>query len=138
MSVLENPYLFKAESPVQLGLAMSEVRRMMPVYWDEVRQAWVLMRYADIAFALRNPELFSNGIYNHGSLIGTFSAMDGEDHSRHRRLFTSAFAPRTVARYEKTIIEPVVDRVFPFHQAQDAYSYMESGSHFGKVVIAVN
>lgn len=35
-------------------------------------------------------------------------------------------------------IEPVVDRVFPFHQAQDAYSYMESGSHFGKVVIAVN
>ncbi|GAB3437361.1 NAD(P)-dependent alcohol dehydrogenase [Massilia solisilvae] len=35
-------------------------------------------------------------------------------------------------------IEPVVDRVFPFHQAQEAYRYMESGSHFGKVVIAVN
>jgi NADPH:quinone reductase-like Zn-dependent oxidoreductase len=35
-------------------------------------------------------------------------------------------------------IEPVVDRVFPFHQAQDAYSYMESGSHFGKVVVAVS
>ncbi|GAB3401849.1 NAD(P)-dependent alcohol dehydrogenase [Massilia agilis] len=35
-------------------------------------------------------------------------------------------------------IEPVVDRVFPFHQAQEAYRYMESGSHFGKVVIAVS
>jgi NADPH:quinone reductase-like Zn-dependent oxidoreductase len=34
-------------------------------------------------------------------------------------------------------LEPVVDRVFPFHQAQEAYRYMESGSHFGKVVIAV-
>jgi NADPH:quinone reductase-like Zn-dependent oxidoreductase len=35
-------------------------------------------------------------------------------------------------------IEPVVDRVFPFHQAQEAYRYMESGTHFGKVVIAVS
>lgn len=34
-------------------------------------------------------------------------------------------------------IEPVVDRVFTFDQAREAYRYMESGSHFGKVVIAV-
>jgi NADPH:quinone reductase-like Zn-dependent oxidoreductase len=34
-------------------------------------------------------------------------------------------------------LSPVVDRVFPFDQAADAYRYMESGSHFGKVVIAV-
>ncbi len=111
MSVLENPYLFKSESPDQLGLAMSAVRRMMPVYWDEVRQSWVVMRYADIAFALRNPELFSNTIYNRGSLVGTFSAMDGEAHARHRRLFATAFTPRAVQRYESTIIEPAVDRL---------------------------
>lgn len=35
-------------------------------------------------------------------------------------------------------IKPVIDRVFPFSQAQDAYRYMESGSHFGKVVIDVS
>lgn len=34
-------------------------------------------------------------------------------------------------------IQPVVDRVFGFDQAQEAYRYMESGSHFGKVVIAL-
>lgn len=34
-------------------------------------------------------------------------------------------------------ITPVVDRVFPFSQAKDAYRYMESGAHFGKVVIDV-
>ncbi|NNG24966.1 zinc-dependent alcohol dehydrogenase family protein [Telluria aromaticivorans] len=34
-------------------------------------------------------------------------------------------------------IKPVIDRVFPFRQAQEAYRYMESGSHFGKVVIDV-
>jgi NADPH:quinone reductase-like Zn-dependent oxidoreductase len=31
----------------------------------------------------------------------------------------------------------VVDRVFPFDQAREAYRYLESGAHFGKVVIAV-
>ena len=36
-----------------------------------------------------------------------------------------------------TGLKPVIDRVFPFAQAQDAYRYMESGSHFGKVVIDV-
>lgn len=35
-------------------------------------------------------------------------------------------------------IKPVVDRVFPFEQAREAYEYLDSGSHFGKVVIAVN
>jgi NADPH:quinone reductase-like Zn-dependent oxidoreductase len=34
-------------------------------------------------------------------------------------------------------IEPVVDRVFPFDQAKDAYTYQASPDLFGKVVIAV-
>jgi len=36
-----------------------------------------------------------------------------------------------------TDLKPVVDRIFTFDQAKEAYRYMESGSHFGKVVIAV-
>ena len=34
-------------------------------------------------------------------------------------------------------VHPVIDRVFPFAQARDAYRYLDSGSHFGKVCIAV-
>ncbi|WP_288378701.1 NAD(P)-dependent alcohol dehydrogenase [uncultured Massilia sp.] len=36
-----------------------------------------------------------------------------------------------------TGVKPAIDRVFPFGQAKEAYRYMESGSHFGKVVIDV-
>ncbi|HEX3727926.1 MAG TPA: NAD(P)-dependent alcohol dehydrogenase [Pirellulales bacterium] len=32
-------------------------------------------------------------------------------------------------------MQPVVDRVFPFADAVEAYRYMETGSHFGKVAI---
>lgn len=34
-------------------------------------------------------------------------------------------------------IKPVVDRVFPFDEAIQAYEHLESGRHFGKVVIQV-
>jgi len=30
---------------------------------------------------------------------------------------------------------PVVDRVFRFEEAREAYRYLNSGAHFGKVVI---
>ncbi|KAI0203685.1 hypothetical protein F4808DRAFT_449187 [Astrocystis sublimbata] len=39
--------------------------------------------------------------------------------------------------YEKAQIRPVVDRVFEFEKADEAFRYMFSGSHFGKVVVRV-
>jgi len=32
-------------------------------------------------------------------------------------------------------LRPIVDRVFPFAEAREAYDYLESGQHFGKVVV---
>ncbi|WP_257166792.1 NAD(P)-dependent alcohol dehydrogenase [Bradyrhizobium sp. SRS-191] len=34
-------------------------------------------------------------------------------------------------------VKPVVDRVFPFTEAREAFHYMSSGAHFGKVAIAL-
>jgi len=34
-------------------------------------------------------------------------------------------------------IHPVIDRHFPFEDARDAYAYLKSGQHFGKIVIRV-
>jgi NADPH:quinone reductase-like Zn-dependent oxidoreductase len=36
-----------------------------------------------------------------------------------------------------SLLHPVIDRVFPFDQAVEALNHLESGSHFGKVVIRV-
>ncbi|KAK5074200.1 hypothetical protein LTR64_006655 [Lithohypha guttulata] len=42
-----------------------------------------------------------------------------------------------VAFQEDKGVKPVVDQVFEFEQAREALKYLESGSHFGKVVIKV-
>jgi NADPH:quinone reductase-like Zn-dependent oxidoreductase len=39
---------------------------------------------------------------------------------------------------ETNLIRPIIDRVFPFEQASEALSHLESGAHFGKVVINVS
>jgi NADPH:quinone reductase-like Zn-dependent oxidoreductase len=38
---------------------------------------------------------------------------------------------------EVTQLRPVVDRVFPFDEAKAALQHLESGAHFGKVVISI-
>jgi NADPH:quinone reductase-like Zn-dependent oxidoreductase len=42
------------------------------------------------------------------------------------------------ALIERHHITPVIDQVFPFDEPRDAYSFLESGKHFGKVVIAID
>ena len=34
-------------------------------------------------------------------------------------------------------LHPVVDKVFAFEQAREAFEHMQSGAHFGKIVIRV-
>ena len=34
-------------------------------------------------------------------------------------------------------IHPVIDRVFPFAEARAAYAHLQSGAHFGKIVVTV-
>ena len=33
-------------------------------------------------------------------------------------------------------LKPVIDKVFPFAQAKEAYRHLKSQQHFGKIVIA--
>ncbi|MFN6517705.1 MAG: zinc-dependent alcohol dehydrogenase family protein [Nostoc sp. CreGUA01] len=35
-------------------------------------------------------------------------------------------------------IKPIIDRVFPFAEAREAYHYLKSAAHFGKIVININ
>ena len=32
-------------------------------------------------------------------------------------------------------LKPVIDKIFPFEKAREALEHMESGSHFGKIVL---
>lgn len=46
---------------------------------------------------------------------------------------------QALARFVETRrLRPVVDRVFPFQQAADAYAYLDAARHLGKVVVSLS
>jgi NADPH:quinone reductase-like Zn-dependent oxidoreductase len=36
---------------------------------------------------------------------------------------------------QHSYLKPVIDKTFAFDEVQDALRYMESGAHFGKIVV---
>ena len=46
-----------------------------------------------------------------------------------------AMFERMLAAMTQNRIEPIIDRIFPFTEAPQALEYMQSGAHFGKIVI---
>ncbi|WP_067574152.1 zinc-dependent alcohol dehydrogenase family protein [Nocardia acidivorans] len=94
------------------------------------------------------PKSLASGAYNAMiTLIGAFPAEAGEqpgDPTGYKYLGVRRIAVGSRADFEamnRTISEhgmrPLIDRVFPFEQAAEAYRYYTEGDPFGKVVISV-
>ena len=47
-----------------------------------------------------------------------------------REMFEAMNSAITVSQ-----LRPVVDRVFPWEEAPEAFRYLESGAHFGKICL---
>lgn len=81
------------------------------------------------------------------TLIGVLAGLQGETnpHPIMRKgasmhgIFVGnrAMFERMNTAIEANGLKPVVDKVFAFEQAADAYRYQQSGAHFGKVVIRI-
>lgn len=81
------------------------------------------------------------------SLIGVLTGPNG-DTNPHGLMFKAAslhgiyVGSRTMfedmlAAMTTNHIKPIIDKVFPFEDAAEAYKYQQAGKHFGKVVIKV-
>ena len=81
----------------------------------------------------------------HISLIGVLAGISGEiqlGQILHKALTVRGIYVGSRAMFQKMNevifqhrLEPVIDRMFPFDQAVDAFRHFESAQHFGKVVI---
>jgi NADPH:quinone reductase-like Zn-dependent oxidoreductase len=66
-------------------------------------------------------------------------ALDNDHDVRVDQIFVGSaqFLTNLSRDIERRLIRPVVDRVFAFDAVPEAYRYLESGAHFGKVVIRI-
>jgi len=98
--VTANPYPYYAE-----------LRNKAPVIWLEPFQSWALSRYADVDFALRNPQIFSSSVFTAEALgdlnpvpeVPWILDMNPPDHTRLRKLANKGFAPRLIRALEPRV-----------------------------------
>jgi cytochrome P450 len=100
--VMENPYPHYAY-----------LREYAPVYWIEPLQAWAVSRYADVDFALCNPQIFSSSVFT-AQTLGDLNPtpetpwildMNPPDHTRLRKLVNKGFLPRLIRNLEPRVQE---------------------------------
>jgi NADPH2:quinone reductase len=51
---------------------------------------------------------------------------------------TQAFAAQVVPLFAEGALHPIIDRIFPLAEIQEAHRYVESDRNFGKVLLAIN
>jgi NADPH:quinone reductase-like Zn-dependent oxidoreductase len=92
--------------------------------------------------------LRSTAYAGHVSLIGVLAGIAGDvqiGHILHKAITVRGIYVGSRATFQSMIeaitqshLEPVIDRLFTFDQTIDAFSHMESGQHFGKIVIRID
>jgi cytochrome P450 len=107
----------------------AQLRRHTPVLWSEPLQAWLVSRYRDVDYALRNPQLFSSagwlsqlfGELNPVPEVRWMLELDPPDHTRVRKLVNKAFTPRLIKSLEPYLQGLVQELLaaLPAHQEFD-------------------
>jgi cytochrome P450 len=102
--------------------AYAELRADDPVSHQEGFNSWLISRYDDVAYVLKNPTLFSSsaiGMQIDGKQTRTIINTDPPDHTKMRNLVNRAFTPRMVLDMEPRIREitsGLLDGVVPSGQ----------------------
>ncbi len=89
----------------------AQMRHHTPVLWVEPLQAWMVSRYRDVDYAIKNPQLFSSRGFVDQSLgdlnpvpeVPWLLSTDPPDHARVRKLVNKAFTPRLIKALEPRI-----------------------------------
>ena len=120
--------------------------------WDE--RVWELTggRGVDYVVEVGGPDTLNKSLraVRHGgqiSLMGVLTGTSGEVNIAAilgKQARVQGVYVGSVAMFEdmnraitQNTLRPVVDRVFPFEEAREAFKYLESAQHLGKVVIAI-
>ena len=141
----------KAEQARRLGAEHVILYPKTP-NWGEVAYDWTGGRGVDVVVEVGGSGTFDQSAkaLRYGgtmSLIGVLTGTRSELNTYpliHRALRVAGIYVGSVAMFEAmnrllaaSQIKPVIDRVFDFEAAPEAYAHLASGQHFGKVVVRV-
>ena len=118
--------------------------------WGATARKWTGGRGVDVVVDVGGPGTFDQSVaaLRYGgtmSILGVLTGVKGEVNTYglfHKGLKVAGIYVGSVAMFEAmnraltvSKVHPIVDRVFDLREAPAAYAHLQSGAHFGKVVI---
>jgi hypothetical protein len=115
----------------------AQMRRTSPVCQVEPGGIWAAARYKDVAFILKNPEIFSSGGFQallkpawlpHNPIGDSILVMDPPAHTKLRGLVSRAFSPRNLPRMElrvRALADELADRLEALGEADFMAEFAE-------------
>jgi cytochrome P450 len=100
-----------SEDPTALGKRLAAEAKERPIVHEAGVGLPLVLRKNHVAAALRNAELFSTRTFQMGILNGGLVSLQGEEHARMRRVYTTFFSTRAIDRYEQKIVRPIAEDV---------------------------
>jgi cytochrome P450 len=96
--------------------AWARARREAPVLAREFfgKKSYAVHRFDDVEAVLKDSESFSSSINQEtmGPYMGTLIlGKDGAEHTKYRNLVSHAFRPSAMARWERDLIQPVIEEL---------------------------
>lgn len=118
------------------------LREEAPVYMCESWGQWILSKYSDVSFMLKNPQLFSSegweekylnqlpsnsrdkfpSIYRHYE-TKVVSNVDPPDHTRLRKLLNRSFTPRTIEAL-RPLVESIVSEMLEKEEIDIEFNFV--------------
>jgi NADPH:quinone reductase-like Zn-dependent oxidoreductase len=119
--------------------------------WDKIVSVLTDGRGADLVVEVGGPGTLERSIRSTrvGGTIAMIGVVTGAGQVDPRPLISRAIRLQGIyvgslemframnAAIAKAALTPIIDRVFPFEKAHDAYAHLAKGAHFGKVVITL-
>jgi cytochrome P450 len=103
------PRYFTIPIPANCYEWYEEMLALHPVYFDPVRDAWLVFRHEDIQRIFHDSQTFSSQTIMMDEGLPSLIMMDPPDHRKMRSLVSRAFTPRAIAQLETRITEIVND-----------------------------
>src|SRR5215470_3384066 len=112
--LLDTSIISEVRDPYPMFAAMRRSQPVSAIDLPDHQVYYVVLRYDDVNTVLRDAEAFSSRIMREvmGPVMGrTILEMDGRAHTVHRGLVSNAFRPKSIERYARTLVEPVVNEL---------------------------
>lgn len=107
----KNLFFVPSDDPTAFGRRLAAAAREAPMITDSGMGLPVLLRKGHVAAVFRDAATFSTRMFQMGILKGGLASLQGEEHTKMRRVYNMFFLPRAVERYEDKIVRPIAEDV---------------------------